>query len=959
MRRIGVGVLALAVAVVMAAPASASTTLLKRSVTAKSAKQVRCQSKLRTGKGVVRRNVRIGRPSLVRANLLAKRGDWDVAIFQARDRRLVGASSGVRSRELAEGFADAGRLIVQACRNSRRTSRRARLSVRSLALAQKTGQKRTVPSLVTVNTPTAADKTRLTGLDLDVTERSDARTVDVALYGGGDAAKLRRAGFTWTVRVADLSLQSFRNRQANARYRARTKKSALPSGRDDYRRLADFEADIKALVRARPDLAKPVVMPYRSLEGRLIHGIEITQNVNAPDGKPVFLQAGVHHAREWPSGEMPMEFATDLVKSYGKDPRITGLVNRVRTIVVPVINPDGFNLSREAEIDLQPIGSADPYAAALSNILLDPTGIYDTSGPLGANGPLANQIVTNPGHTAAILADGEIGFAYKRRNCRMEQNKAPAPGECGKQENRGLGTDPNRTYGGFWGGPGASNDPGNDTFRGSAPFSEPEVENLRRIVSSRQVTTLITNHTFSNLVLRPPGVAADGPSPDEAIYKALGDAMGAANGYASQYGYELYDTTGTTEDWSYYQSGGLGFTFEIGPNEFHPPYSQVVAEYEGNPSTPVDREPFNRDKKGGNREAYLIAMESTANTARHSVVSGQAPPGATLEVMRTGVSLTSPIVLPDDTLAPPLSITDVMRSTTRVPASGRFEWHMNPSTRPYVRKDRRQYEVGTTPTSSQSISGGPATERIPITLGEADKGLKASIDVGDASDYDIYLYDSQNRQVGSGPGGFLGEDEALAVTGLPPGTYQLEVRNFAAAEPWTGTIEKFAAVRTIGEPPKTESWLLTCRSAGGRTLGQRSLQIERGQRIALRNACGPSRGASSLLTATSPGKLKVSLRARRPASLRSLLRKGMRVRVSCARSCVTLLRLRHRNTTIAAKRVRLRGDRSKVVTLRVKRKAARKLRRAKSARLTLSAVGRALTGPREVRRTSVTFRVRR
>ena len=28
--------------------------------------------------------------------------------------------------------------------------------------------------------------------------------------------------------------------------------------------------------------------------------------------------------------------------------------------------------------------------------------------------------------------------------------------------------------------------------------------------------------------------------------------MGKANGYASQYGYELYDTTGTTEDWSYY-----------------------------------------------------------------------------------------------------------------------------------------------------------------------------------------------------------------------------------------------------------------------------------------------------------------------------------------------------------------------------------------------------------------------
>jgi len=371
----------------------------------------------------------------------------------------------------------------------------------------------------------------------------------------------------------------------------------------------------------------------------------------------------------------------------------------------------------------------------------------------------------------------------------------------------------------------------------------------------------------------------------------------------------------------------------------------------------VDREPFNRDKKGGNREAYLIAMESTANAARHSVVTGQAPDGARLEVTRTGTSLTSPIVLPDDTLAPPLTITDVMRSSTKVPASGRFEWHMNPSTRPYAKKDRRQFEVSKTPSSRQNVSGGPATTRIPITLGAGDKGLKAVVDVGDASDYDIYLYDSKDRQVASGPGGFVGEDESLAVTGLPPGTYQLEVRNFAAVEPWTGTIEKFPAVRMIGQPPKAESWLLTCRSAAGKTLGKRNLLIERGQRMALGNVCAAS--ASNLLTATSRGKLKVRLRARRPASLRSLLRKGMKVRVSCARSCVTLLRLRRGKSTIAAKRVRVRGGRSKLVTLKVTRRAARKLRRAKSARLTLSATGRALTGPRETRRAAVTFRVKR
>ena len=57
--------------------------------------------------------------------------------------------------------------------------------------------------------------------------------------------------------------------------------------------------------------------------------------------------------------------------------------------------------------------------------------------------------------------------------------------------------------------------------------------------------------------------------------------MAAENGYTSQRSYQLYDTTGGTEDWTYYATGGLGFTFEIGLNGFHPPYADTVAEYEG------------------------------------------------------------------------------------------------------------------------------------------------------------------------------------------------------------------------------------------------------------------------------------------------------------------------------------------------------------------------------------------
>ena len=101
-------------------------------------------------------------------------------------------------------------------------------------------------------------------------------------------------------------------------------------------------------------------------------------------------------------------------------------------------------------------------------------------------------------------------YEMKRKNCRVSASTPTkyASGACDDNKaGRLRGTDPNRNYGGLWGGSGASTSWSDDTYRGDGPFSEPEVQNIRELISSRQVTNLITNHTFSNLVLRPPGVA--------------------------------------------------------------------------------------------------------------------------------------------------------------------------------------------------------------------------------------------------------------------------------------------------------------------------------------------------------------------------------------------------------------------------------------------------------------------
>jgi hypothetical protein len=102
--------------------------------------------------------------------------------------------------------------------------------------------------------------------------------------------------------------------------------------------------------------------------------------------------------------------------------------------------------------------------------------------------------------------------------------------------------------------------------------------------------------------------------------------MAAENGYASQFGYQLYDTDGTTEDWSYNATGGLGFTFEIGDLGFHPPFAETVAEWNGTTDDATG---------GGNREAYYKAMENAADTAHQSLLRGKAPGGVVLRLKKS------------------------------------------------------------------------------------------------------------------------------------------------------------------------------------------------------------------------------------------------------------------------------------------------------------------------------------
>jgi murein tripeptide amidase MpaA len=83
----------------------------------------------------------------------------------------------------------------------------------------------------------------------------------------------------------------------------------------------------------------------RSVEGREIRGIKISDNASTEENEPNIYFLGCHHAREWISVEIPLLFARHLLNKYSTNPTIRTLVNQSQIYIIPLVNPDGLEFS--------------------------------------------------------------------------------------------------------------------------------------------------------------------------------------------------------------------------------------------------------------------------------------------------------------------------------------------------------------------------------------------------------------------------------------------------------------------------------------------------------------------------------------------------------------------------------------------------------------------------------------
>lgn len=81
-------------------------------------------------------------------------------------------------------------------------------------------------------------------------------------------------------------------------------------------------------------------------EEREIKLITLSLDLATADQKPALFYTGAIHSREWIGVELALDFAKYVVENVGVDPAMTALFKEATVYMVPCVNPDGLEYSR-------------------------------------------------------------------------------------------------------------------------------------------------------------------------------------------------------------------------------------------------------------------------------------------------------------------------------------------------------------------------------------------------------------------------------------------------------------------------------------------------------------------------------------------------------------------------------------------------------------------------------------
>ena len=277
-----------------------------------------------------------------------------------------------------------------------------------------------------------------------------------------------------------------------------------------YHTYDEIQQELEEVASENADIVKLVNLS-KDLGAPLTYGnrslmaVQITDQDNDPK-EPAILITGVHHAREWIAAEVPLFFIHHLVDNYGTDPYVTYLVDNRDIWIIPIVNPDGYVKSWEQN-------------------------------------------------------DRENNRSGWRKNLRDNNEDGVIDSYDG--------VDLNRNYGYQWGydNSGSSNSESSSTYRGPAPFSEPETQAIRLLCNDTRFQVVIHYHSKGELNLYP-WAYDDLDTEDHDTYVMIAEQMSSYNGYTHGNTKDgtIYKCNGEACDWHYSEFGSFAYTVELAQN---------------------------------------------------------------------------------------------------------------------------------------------------------------------------------------------------------------------------------------------------------------------------------------------------------------------------------------------------------------------------------------------------------
>lgn len=122
---------------------------------------------------------------------------------------------------------------------------------------------------------------------------------------------------------------------------------------DKYYPYGELTERLRSLAQSHPHIAN-LSSIGQSVDGRELWVMRITPDPDRDSpGRPKFKYVGNMHGDETVSRQVLVYLVEYLLTQYGVEPRITELVNSTDIYIMPSMNPDGFERSKEGDCDAE------------------------------------------------------------------------------------------------------------------------------------------------------------------------------------------------------------------------------------------------------------------------------------------------------------------------------------------------------------------------------------------------------------------------------------------------------------------------------------------------------------------------------------------------------------------------------------------------------------------------------